>query len=390
MRWLLLCLVVVLLAGCDESPRTSQWGAVRMLAQAEQTHAPALAVNTAQLAAVWVSVEDGDIFPYSRTPFTEPVSLPLPPVYPHDHQLHHAQDGGYHLFWLDARFDDPDGATYLWTVYMNAKLQAQRGQVQLSEIQSGKFAVIDHPDRTATVVWSEYATDEPALHIRTVDALGRPRPAALLVSDARNPVLVRRGGRVDLFWLRASDGQVMRGQLVDDTLMDITPLTAPPAMTPADYLHDFQVGFDQNTTYLLWNITRSGRVDEVWMAHSTGETWSQARQLGVGDRGEIAFQTGFNGGMAQATTSGDNGLRWATPLSGQFESLVVAGQVEDELVLLYLQAGEVVAVQPIISLTHNLIGRPSLVTDRDRHLYLAWAEPTDAGYANLNLTTTKY
>jgi hypothetical protein len=56
--------------------------------------------------------------------------------------------------------------------------------------------------------------------------------------------------------------------------------------------------------------------------------------------------------------------------------------------MLYFQGGEVIGYQSIAPTT-GLIGQPSLLTDRDRHLYLAWSEPTPNGYADLKLAMTR-
>ena len=69
---------------------------------------------------------------------------------------------------------------------------------------------------------------------------------------------------------------------------------------------------------------------------------------------------------------------------------VIAAQVNDALGIVYLHDGEFDGYQPVVTLMEpGLIGLPSLATDRNRHLYLAWAQPSATGYADLNVTMTR-
>ncbi len=47
-----------------------------------------------------------------------------------------------------------------------------------------------------------------------------------------------------------------------------------------------------------------------------------------------------------------------------------------------------VGYQPVAPVT-LLLGAPSIATDRDRHLYLTWADATSNEAADLQLTMTK-
>ena len=89
-------------------------------------------------------------------------------------------------------------------------------------------------------------------------------------------------------------------------------------------------------------------------------------------------------------------LWWVRPLAGQFDTLPVAAYMDtaspttpDQVIVAYFRGGQVVGYQPIVPLQTTLLAPPALYADRDRHLYLAWSEPTANGYAELKLTTTR-
>lgn len=117
------------------------------------------------------------------------------------------------------------------------------------------------------------------------------------------------------------------------------------------------------------------------------ENWSTPSRLGIGEIGEAPYETTFNGGHALRVSGGDTWLRWASPLTDQ--TLALAAEIGDALAMVYFADGQIVAVQPVVNLTHSLIGQPAIYADRDRHLTLAWSEPTESGLAELNFTSTR-
>jgi len=394
-----LCLLMTA-CGSDSTAvieQRSAWGKIITIAQAEQSHAPALGLATDNIITAWVGADETGIFQYARR-FTVSTAeqiqpLPIPPVYPYAQSLLPAFENGYvHLVWLDARYDDIAGGTRLWTVVLSPELIPTRGAVQVSDVPTLRYTLLTQEDGGFQAIYSGGLPSEPSLYAQAIDPLGRPRPVKTLVSDADWPCVVRiNDGSALLFWLRYSDGQVFRAQLVDETLEAVTSLGLSLRLMPGDLLTGFNAGLDTTHAYLLWNVQRLGGANEVWMAVSplAVDDWTEPQRLGISTPTDDTFTTGFNGGAAQTVTSGDQMLRWAAPLAGQGDSLVLAAQIGDKLSLVYLRGGEIVAVQEVVTLAQDLIGFPALYTDRDRHFYLAWSQPTDAGTADLNLTTTK-
>src|SRR5690606_41802126 len=66
----------------------------------------------------------------------------------------------------------------------------------------------------------------------------------------------------------------------------------------------------------------------------------------------------------------------------------LACSVGSALVIVHCRQG-VLAVYQRIAPVRALIWPPALLTDRDRYLYLTWAEPTDSARAALNITTSR-
>ncbi|MBL8121051.1 MAG: hypothetical protein JNJ78_26350, partial [Anaerolineae bacterium] len=62
---------------------------------------------------------------------------------------------------------------------------------------------------------------------------------------------------------------------------------------------------------------------------------------------------------------------------------------DGSLGVLYWQAGTIRGYQAVVTPAPKLLAAAEVLSDRDRHLYLIWSEPTPAGYANLNMTTTR-
>ncbi|MEO1441730.1 MAG: hypothetical protein AAFV33_15130, partial [Chloroflexota bacterium] len=103
------------------------------------------------------------------------------------------------------------------------------------------------------------------------------------------------------------------------------------------------------------------------------------------------YHTTLNTGITFAATESAGGFTaaWTAPLRGVTGVLPVAAEVNgDRLSILYLQGGAVVGYQEVLP-TRPLLGSPELQLDTDRHLYLAWSEPTDVGAARMKLTSTR-
>lgn len=381
----------------------SAWGRIFPLAQAEQGHAPALWTTPERITAVWVGEPAAVTTPTSIVQRARALQagfvaadqdLPLPPVYPYDQRLSPALRSGYlHLTWLDAAYNNIAAGARLWNVVLTPELIPTRGAVQITEVFTRHFALLPAEGGALWVVWSGGLLIEPALYAQYIDPAGRPRADRRIMADADWPSIVRdnTGGAL-LFWLRYSDGHAFRARLADDALADITPLVASPRLAAGDRLTSVHAGGDATHAYLVWNLQRLNGTHETWIASGawTDDAWEAAARLGIAAPTATPFVTGFNGGAALAVSAGERWLRWAAPLNGQYAALAVAASVEDILCVVYLQAGQVVAVQPVANLASPLLGLPAFHADRDRHLTLAWSQPRmDDITADLLLTTTR-
>jgi hypothetical protein len=239
-------------------------------------------------------------------------------------------------------------------------------------------------------LWIGEPIAEPVLYAQYVDSLGRPRQPARLVSDADWPSLSWTSSGVYLYWVQSSTGQLQRARLVNGTLDNMQPISVGISLGGGDRLMGLGAGNDHTHSYLFWNITRADGQFETWW--STGpldtSTWSQPQRLGIDWTTKSFIETGFNGGRAFPARGGQHWLSWATPVTGQLDTLPLAAVQGSDLSMIYFQGGQVIGYQSITPIA-GLIGQPALITDRDRHLYLVWSEPTPAGYADLKLTTTR-
>jgi hypothetical protein len=369
----------------------SYWGGITILGQAEQTHAPALWVEPGYAITTWVGADDAGIHHDFRLVTTEVspiVVLPLPPVRPYAQQLAPALGGSIHLLWLDA---DAEGETRLFTALIAADGVVERGPTSVSDRHTFRYAVIPNGDGSLWVLWVGEPVAEPVLYAQYMDSLSRPRQPLRLLSDADWPALSWISSGIDLYWMQASTGQINRGSFADGSLTNMQVVSSGIALASGDRLSGLNAASDHAHRYVFWNLTRANGQFETWIAANRigDSTWGPPQRLGIEWTTKSFVETGYNGGWAFPARLGERWLSWAAPVTGQLETLPVAALQGRNLVLLFLRAGELVGYQNITPVT-NLIGPPILLTDRDLHLYLAWAEPTPAGYANLKLTMTAY
>jgi hypothetical protein len=381
----------------NPAPLMSLWGAIITVGQAEQTDAPAIWPEADRVRLLWIGADQSgvhqDIRAVTADGLSDQVVLPLPHIHPYAQQVTPAQNDNLHLLWLD---DNQSGETRLYDAEITASLEVEHGQTLVSEQSAVRYIIIPREDSGMWVISSGGLLAEPGLFIRDVDAVGRPRLAEStyrLTSDADWPAFDRRSdGMIDLYWIAHSDGRVFRGTLVDGTLQNPQPISTTVSLNTGDRLETFSAGVDHSHAYLFWNITRAGGQAETWFTTASldSQDWSAPYRLQVDTTLNAPFETGFNSGSALAAQAGSTPFIWAKPLDGQFDTLPVAGTLgKTRLALLYFRDGQVAGYQDIAA-TVGLIGVPNLVSDRDRHLYLAWAEPTPAGYAALNLTMTRH
>ena len=373
----------------------STWGGIFTIGQAEQTHAPAIiAGNANRLAATWVDADDNGVFQviHSWTGQIRPDAddLSLPATFPHAQTLAPAADDRVHLLWLDIDPDDPISGKRLWAITFTPDLQGERGTIPLSNRRTDHYSAATIGP-VMWVVWSGGLQSEPSLYIQRVDGLGRPQPPEPIIAKGDWPVLAYVGDMLYLYWLGVPHGHVYRGVLREGVLEDTAIITTNVPLERGDRLVTFDAGVDRDHLYLFWNIVRADGEAETW--YTSG--WPDANHLPSPVRMGVAmsdkpFETGYNGDSGRQAAPGNAWLSWAAPIKGPSDPLAVAAQVADSLSIVYLSRGEIVGYQKVVTLEQpGLIGLPSLSTDRNRHMYLAWSQPTSDGYADLNLTMTR-
>jgi hypothetical protein len=394
----ILSMLLLLIAACTTTtptptPIVSAWGEIFTLGQAEQMDAPAVWPFQDQVVAAWVGADETgihqDIRGVSNSGLLERVVLPLPPKNPYAQQMYPDQNGNVHLLWLDA---DENGVLGLYAALITPQMQVERGPTLISGEITRRFAVIPNGDGSIWVISSGGLAIEPSLYARLIDAQGRPRSQEnyQIAGDADWPtVLSTNDGTVYLFWIRHSDGSVMRSTLTNGITDVPQPISQTVMLNAGDRLLSFNAALDVTHGYLFWNVSRADGSAETWFTSGAleAEIWEAPIRMGF-DRSKGNFETGFNSGTVGVARTGDNWLSWTVPLAGQFNVLPVATTNGGNLGIVYLQGGGVVGYQDIVMVS-RLIGLPALLTDRDRFLYLSWSEPGASGKADLKLTITR-
>lgn len=393
-----LCLIALFtfLPGCDQigtppAAPASLWGGIFLLGKTEQTSAPPLLVASGNAAAFWVGADAAGVHQDMRIAqagnLSQVTVLPLPPQHPYGQQVAPAGDGNTHLLWLDA---GADNLPRLFNAIITPAMTVERGPLEISDRRTLHYALLSDGTGGAWIVWSGGQIAEPGLYLIRVDGAGltSARSKSLAVSGDW-PLLVSGSGRTFLFWLNRAEGRLSGGELIGNILTAQRILTALPDLSPGDRLLDVRAGLDPTHAYVFWTITRTFGGTETWYSAGspTDGDWPAPVRLGITPQTQ-SFTTGFNSGTAQTAQSGETWLTWAAPAAGMWNILPVAAGMNGRLVMVYFQGGEPVGWQDIAPAA-GLIGPPSLIADRDLHLYLTWADSTPQGYADLRLTMTR-
>lgn len=365
--------LVLLLCACGASaaetihpPQTTLWGFRHLIAHAPQNDAPALWSSAGRTVSAWVQGNSLALRAFEDGQFSEVVIVPRTVRNPHQLMVFPGVGGSTHLFWLDT---DENGETRVYSAFFNAALQIERGVIEVSDYRTEYYDVVANGDGSLWVVWSGGLQAERTIYANLIDRLGRPRKAQQVIDGADRPVFLQANQNLYLFWLQSDT--IYRARFADATLSEITPLVKNLTLFPGDLLFNYEAAGDG---YLFWNIVRADGTPETWMA-SAMNGWAEPERLGLGAIGDEPFQTGFNSGAVTAAQSGDRPLTWIVPLAGQYDVLPAAAQVGGEIVLVYFQNGAIAGSQAITS--GQLTGLPSLITDINRHLYLAWSQPPE-------------
>lgn len=387
-------MLVTAFAACQPPPepaRRSVWGEIVALAQAEQSSAPALSVDSSRVVAGWIGADSAgvhqDIRQWIDGSLASATVLPLPPAHPYAQTLAAGQDGWLHLLWLDAA---ADGQTQLFSALITAQMTVERGPTPVSDELALRYAVTADSSERVWAAWSGRLLSEPVLSLRPIDPAGRPQPPQQVATNADYPALVRANdGMLLLFWLER--GQLMRSAIHNGLIDTPVSLSSAVYLGAGDRLHSLSAGVDYAHAYVFWNVTRANGHPETWFAAGAIEAaaWAQPTQLQIEVLDGSTFETGFNTGSTAAAAPGETPLIWAAPLAGQYTVLPVAVQSPDGLGLVYLSSGSVVGYQTVVS-DARLIAPPALAADRQRDLYLVWAQPSPHSAADLLLTTTHH
>ena len=409
-RTLSLSIAFLLLAACQPATTptpvplpASAWGPIITLAQAEQTDAPALAVDEKGVIAAWVGADEQGVFQALRTVnaegMSDPVRMPLP-VRPYAQQFAPAGNDRLHLFWLDSNVN---GETRLFTALLKPNLERDRDWTLLTEESTRRYTLLPTEDGGVWAISSGGLASEPGLFAHFVDGDGRWRLSDnyQLVENADWPALLQRAdGLINLYWLRTTDGAVMQAGFIDGQVIDPQPLVDGVQINPGDRLDGFYTARDSAQYYLFWNISRADGRHESWLASAASDatSWQPPTRLKINIPEDMSFnapptnffESGFNTGVTYTASDGRENVSWLKPASGVFPNLPVAAQVDEQIAVIFLRGGHIVGYRPMdLGNPLTLIGTPSLAVDRDLYLYLAWAQPDPAGYANLQLTTLK-
>ncbi len=374
----------------------SAWGGTVEVTRAPQTAAPAFALLTDARQFGWIGSDAAgvhqDVRMLAGGKLSPAAALPLDPVQPRDLRMIRLTDDTTLLLYLDGYTVNGETDTRLFSAVVGRDTSLKFGPVPVSHEATLNYAVDRLRDGQVWVIWTGGLIAEPALYLQRLDHLGRPRPAARLAEDVGNAAFGHHPALDTLYWLSHSGRTVYRGTLSGETLSTSAALTDSVRLAPGERLVHFSTGEDTTSVYLFWNTVTADGTPHTWFTSGTptAERWSPPQQLTITiDTASAGIITGYNGGAAfQAVAGGKLPVWWTSPLTVQADQLAVAAQAGNDLGILYWRSGVVIGWQPVVTLTAPLIGLPALQTDRERHLYLAWAEPVSPNYALLNFTAT--
>lgn len=358
-----------------------------MLAEAEQSAPPAIVVGESFVAAAWIGSDARGVHHDARLltadGLSEIVTLPLPPRQPHSQTLLPGLIGTLHLLWLDM---NEQGESRLYTALLTLPdLSVRRGPTPVSERHTLRYTTRAEASGGIVAAWSGGNVAEPSMTLRRVDSDGRPLDIIGRLTAADYPALMVIDGRLHLFWQGVRDAAIYRAEVRENALGSAERLTTSPNLDTGDQLLSLYAGSDYEYQYVIWNISRSNGRCETWMAAGTGsDTWNSPMPLSVGDAGTNRFQSGFNSSVAQQAQSGSSDACLGMPLPEQGPSLPLAAQTSTGLAILYFRSGQLER-QQLIARGATLLAPPNFASDRSQHLFLAWSEPSAAGYAELRL-----
>lgn len=397
--WMLLLLILSACQSPTVSPHPtpiptplSRWGAVNVIAQTEQPHAPAMWSGTRQTVFAWIGSDSTgvhhDLRAFNGTTLGPITILPLDPIAPRDLLINGYEPGFVNLFWIDQEVIS--GENRLFGAQVSPMMSLTIGPNPLSIVPTSDFTVAHEWDNRTWVVWSGGSNVEIRLYTQVIDPQGRPRDPVLSVHGGEHPRLIRQPeGGLSLFWQKQGSREWLHAEFDQGTLQNRRAILQGPPLAPSDRLIRVEGAAVENTDYLFWNgIDHQGQAFTWYSIAQGDQPWTPPQRLGITFTDQMTYVTSYNGGAAYQATQGEMALSWVMPLTGQSDRLPIAAQVGEQLAIIYWQDGAIVAYQPIVTLTQPLIGLPSFTVDQERHLMLSWSHISDQG-ALLLLTTTR-
>jgi hypothetical protein len=400
----ILALIIFILSACTpqitptpipqqpiiQTERTSTWGQVQRITQAEQADAPALLPRTDDILLVWTGTDANEARLYAQSQTGIQRILALKAYHPYSVTLF---DGGQTVMMLWQDRLDNDESSHLLSATFSMDAVAERDVLSVSRQGIRRYSAAQVADGTIRTVYSTSEGIRSHLYFNHVDLQARPQQPQLLRQNADYPALVVAGGsNLYLYWIE-NERDIYTARINElagtGALVDVRWLMQLDLET-GDALDNFSVVFDESYAHLFWNIQRADGGHDVLYAtgHVLNGIYSAPQPFGILQE-NVTVETSYNSGVvyrAQLATA--NFASWAMPLAGQHSTLPVAVQQENWLGVAYFQDGAMMGYQDVLE-SGTLIGIPAIGTERNRNLYLAWSEPTTQGYANLFLTTSR-
>jgi hypothetical protein len=360
-----LALFSLLTACAPQETRRSAWGPIRLIASADAIVAPAAALTDGTLRAAWVGADARGVHHDFAQPDGTSVTLPLPPRNPYGQVLLPSSSGYTHLLWLDV---DARGQTALYTALISPDSSVERGPTEVSSAAVTSFSAVHTQDGRAAVVWAQGEGPVSAIFLSTLDASGRPGPAAQIAPRGNSPALVRAAdGSVLAFW--RAGGRLVRARLAGGALLETSDLTADVALAAGDALVSLSAGLTDDTGALFWNIVRArSGASETWASWgpSGGSNWPAPVRLSLGEAAApIALVA------APAT---------------QTESLIAAARIGAQLGIIRLENSRF-RLDGIIVSEVTLAVPPTLLADATGRLTLAWYDHAPGAVPHLLSTS---
>lgn len=374
-------------------PHTA-WGDIQTIGQASYAPAPNVLTHNGDVLMSWVGEDDERVFQAIRRWHDRQLDAVAIPVLdsrsPFEQRIFPADQDGLHLLWMDS---EPETEQIkLFSAYLDNTLTTIIAPDPVANQQVTHYTAISDIDDALWVVWSGGLLAEPSLHVVRIDGLGRPMFPERLTLDGDYPVFAKTlDNQTFLFWISQVNQRVMCAEFVDGDIQNMHAISYLPDRDASDRLVEFSVMFDRTHQYLFWNITRDdGRAETFYSTiplNSDDTATPQPMTITVDTSGTI--QTGFNSGTVHtAVSAGDAVLAWARPLDEAADTLPIVAQRDTEIGVVYMQGGAIVGYQALTDVGH-LLGSPHITTDRDRHLYVTWSQPTAYGVSDLNFTSTR-